>query len=372
MKNFVFSRAASIARKEVHHVWRDKFTLTMALGIPVFMVIFFGYVLDYDIRDIKLFVVDRDQTVISRQLVDVFRASGYFHVEEGPADPRPTERLLSEKSRAVLVIEPGFSKDMRRGIPAHVQMVMDGADNQTAGMMESYAGGIQLAAIERLTKQKLPIPVAITTRFLYNTDLNSRWFIIPGLSVVVVGIISILLTALTVAREWENGSMELLLSTPVRPLEIIVGKLAPYTFLGLGGVVCIYLAARLAFGVPFKGSHLLFIFTTLIYLATTLSQGLLISVLARQQQVAMQFANITGMLPSMLLSGFIFPVESMPAFFQYATAIIPARWFMIICRGLFLKGAGITDLLTPLLALLCIHVVMLMLAAKNFKKDLEP
>lgn len=383
-KKFVFSRALSMAKKEVRHILRDKLTLAMALGMPVLMVLFFGFVFDFDVRDIRMTVVDRDQTTSSRQFIDVFRGSKFFLIDEKPAQKKPLRLLESEQAKAVLIIEPGFGKDIRRGQSASVQIVIDGADNQTASVIAGYLAGIQRAAVRKLFpsgpvvhghKAQLrmsPAPINLQTRFLFNTELNSQWFIIPGLTVVVVGILSILLTALTVAREWESGSMELLLSTPVQPFEIIVGKLAPYTILGLGGIVLVYLAARLGFGVPFKGNHVLFVISCLMFLATTLSQGLVISVITRQQQLAMQMANMTGMLPSLLLSGFIFPTESMPAFFQVITSIIPARWFMQICRGLFLKGSELTDLTKPFIALAVIQFLMLMLAARKFKRDLEP
>ena len=184
----------------------------------------------------------------------------------------------------------------------------------------------------------------LRTRFLFNPELDSRWFIVPGLTVVVMAILSILLTALTVAREWENGSMELLLSTPVQPLEIIIGKLAPYGVLCLIAVGLVFVIARVGFGVPFVGNPFVFGAGCLIYLVTYLAQGLLISVLTRNQQVAMQFSMLTGFLPSQLLSGFIFPVASMPAFFRYFTMIFPARWFMQISRDTFLKGSSLAEL----------------------------
>jgi ABC-2 type transport system permease protein len=181
-----------------------------------------------------------------------------------------------------------------------------------------------------------------------------------------------MLTALTVAREWENGSMEMLLSTPVRPLEMIMGKLAPYVGLGLGSVYFVYLAARLAFGIPFMGSHALFLLACLMFLGCSLSQGLVISVLTRQQALSMQFSMVSGLLPSLLLSGFIFPVESMPVFFRYFTMVLPARWFVVVCRGLFLKGAGPPELWVPLTALLALNALLISWAVWKFKTDLEP
>ena len=186
--------------------------------------------------------------------------------------------------------------------------------------------------------------------------MNSRWFTVPGLATVVLAIISILLTAMTVAREWENGSMELLLSTPVHPVEIILGKLAPYVVLGLTAQALIYFLARFYFGIPFMGSHLLFILGTFLFVASYMALGLLISVTTRQQILAMQFSMMIGMLPNILLSGFIFPIENMPAFFQYLTALFPARWFVLVIRGSFLRGSDLYQLAVPLLVLLFMAV----------------
>lgn len=372
MTKFIVGRCLSIAKKEVRHIVRDKLTLAMALVMPLGMVLFFGMVFDFDVRDIDIMVVDRDQTQLSRQFIDVFRASGYFNVELNPSLSMPLVPLEADQVKAVLIIEPGFAKKIRRGVTTSVQVVIDGADNQTGSVISGYLAGVQRAAIEKLSEQPSGFANLLKTRFLFNTDLNTRWFIIPGLTVVVLAILSVLLTALTVAREWENGSMEMLLATPVRPLEIIIGKLLPYMALGLGGVALVYGAARLAFGVPFKGSHGLLLMACLMFLATTLSQGVLISVITRQQQLAMQMANLTGMLPSLLLSGFIFPIESMPRAFQVLTSILPARWFMEICRGLFLKGSVFGDLMKPFVMLFILQLVMLAMATKRFKRDLEP
>lgn len=364
-------RAWSVALKEVRHILRDPFTLALALGLPVMLVTFFGYAIDFEVRDIRLAVSDRDGGPAARRLKEIFTASGYFGLVEGAGDPA---RLLDSRlADAALYLEPGFSRDALAGRPARAQFVIDGSDNSKASVLMGYLPGVQLAAGARLYGAGAPpAPLTLETRFLFNPELNSRWFMVPGLGTIIIGLLAILLTAMTVAREWENGSMELLLSTPVRPLEIIIGKLAPYGLLVLTGVVFVYLAARLVFGVPFEGSHLLFLFACLLFITAALSQGLFISVTTRQQQVAMQVAIISGLLPSMLLSGFIFPVESMPAFFQYFTMLLPPRWFMIVARGIFLKGAGAAELALPLAALGGLSLLLLALALKKFKTDLEP
>ena len=369
MSAFSLPRALSIARKEIRHVRRDPFTLAMAVGVPVLLVVFFGYVLDFDVRDIRLAVVDRDRTTASRALVEAFTASGHFR-PHGPPDV-PAARLLEEgRVKAALFIEPGFGADVDRAVPARAQIVIDGADNQTAGVIVGYLDGVAAVAARRLGFEPAPDP--LRTRFLFNNELNSRWFVVTGLFVVVMGVLSILMTALTVAREWETGSMELLLATPVRPLEMILGKLAPYLGLCLAGTGLIYAAARALFHVPFRGSLTFFIAASVLFLCCTLAQGLLISVLTRQQQLAMQFSNLTGLLPALLLSGFIFPVESMPVFFRTLTWLLPARHYMELCRGIILKGAGPLALIRPVLWLAVLAAGLIALASLKFKRDLEP
>ena len=238
--------------------------------------------------------------------------------------------------------------------------------------MASYMGGIQAIADSTLADFSPTPPFELRTRYLFNPELNSQWFVVPGLTVVVMAILSILLTALTVAREWESGSMELLLSTPLTPLEIIVGKLAPYAVLCILAVTMVFLIARFAFGVPFVGNLAVFAAGCLIFLATYLAQGVLISVVTRNQQVAMQFSMLSGFLPSQLLSGFIFPVASMPLFFRCFTMIFPARWFMQVARGTFLKGSGLLDLAVPFLAMGFICFLMIRQGTSKFKRNLEP
>lgn len=369
---FNLDRALAVARKEVRHILRDPFTLALALGLPLILVVIFGVAIDFDIKNVTIAVDDRDQSASSRELVQIFDNTGAFDPEPVQPGATPESLLRSERYKAVVIVEPGFERDILKQGKAQAQVLLDGADNTTAGTILSYLGGIQDSASRKLAQSQNPAPATIATRFLYNPELNTQWFIVPGLTVVIIAIISILLTALTVAREWENGSMELLLSTPVRPLELIVGKLAPYTVVGMLAVLFIYLAARIGFGVPFRGNHLVFLFGCFLFLSAYLAQGLLISVLTRKQQISMQFAIISGLLPSILLSGFVFPIESMPEFFHYLTGVFPARWFMAISRDLFLRGTDLDALGTPFIALLLLNAVLLTLAVKRFKKDLEP
>ena len=369
---FVWARAMAIARKEVFHIARDPFTTALALGLPVLMVVVYGLAIDFNIKNIPLAVSDSDRTQASRRLVDTFVSSQYFLLRPAVSPAEAVEMVNAERAKACLIIPPRFEKDLMNGRSAEAQLLLDGADNSTVGPMGAYVGSIQTLASERIAGFDRPAPYELRTRFLFNPELNSRWFVIPGLAVVIMGILSIVLTSLTVAREWENGSMELLLSTPVEPLEIIVGKLAPYAVLGIVAQVFVFVIARTAFGVPFIGNLALLALGCVLCLATYLAQGILISVATRNQQVAMQFAMLTGMLPTNMLSGFIFPIASMPLLFRGLTAIFPARWFIVIARGTFLKGSGILDLSGPFLALALFCGGMILAATRRFKRDLEP
>ncbi len=364
-------RALAVARKEVFHILRDPFTLAMALVLPLILVTIFGVAIDFDIKNVPIAIDDRDNSAASRRLIEIFRNTGAFDTIAVPPGSQPEALLRSERYKAVVIIEPDFERNLATEEIAQVQVLLDGADNTTAGTILGYLNGIRDAANRTLTDGG-GSAARIESRFLYNPELDTQLFVVPGLAVVIIAIISILLTALTVAREWENGSMELLLSTPVQPLELIVGKLAPYTVIGLLAVSFIYLAARVGFDVPFRGSHTVFLIASFLFLSAYLAQGLVISVVTRKQQIAMQFAIVSGLLPSILLSGFVFPIESMPRFFHYFTAVFPARWFMTISRDLFLKGTEWASLAPPFLALIVLNAVLLTAAARRFKKDLEP
>ncbi|OGS17981.1 MAG: multidrug ABC transporter permease [Elusimicrobia bacterium RIFOXYA2_FULL_50_26] len=369
---FVPFRALAVARKEFMHVMRDPFTIAMAVGVPVILVIVFGFAIDFDFRGIRMAVYDHDDSRLSRQLSEGFSSSGYFTVIDGRSPGAPVTEIEDGTAAAALVINPGFEKKIARGESAPVQVIVDGSDNQKTGVVGGYISGIQKAMTVKLAGAPAYEPIAMRSRFVYNPELNTQWFIVPGLIVIVTGLLSILLTALTVAREWENGSMEMLLSTPVTPLEIIAGKILPYVGLGLLGITFVYVIARMVFSVPFKGSYVVFFAACLLFTTTSLAQGLLISVVTRQQQKAMQASMMSGLLPSMLLSGFIFPIESMPVFFQYLTMILPPRWFMIIIRTLFLKGTPVEGLAVPFFALTLMTVILITVAVRKFKRDVEP
>lgn len=361
----------AVAKKEVFHIVRDPFTMALALGMPVVMVLFFGFAIEFNMDRIRLAVFDGSKTQSSWDVQKTFTSSGYF-IGAPVSSPALAIQALDEgRAHAALIIPPTYTSDIKPFSTASVQVLIDGSDNSSAGSIVGYLGGIQRKLLEK-EFGSFTEPLRVETRFLFNPELNSRWFVVPGLAAAIIAILSILLTALTVAREWENGSMELLLATPVRPIEIILGKLLPYSAMGIVAVFFVFIMSQVVFAVPFRGNFLVYLIACLIFLSTYLAQGLLISVVTRRQQLSMQFAMLSGLLPTILLSGFIFPVEHMPAFFYYFTMLLPARWFIKISRELFLQGSTFLDILPSFLALCTLLTVMIFLAAKRFKKDVEP
>jgi ABC-2 type transport system permease protein len=372
VRRFVWRRARTIARKEVFHISRDPITVAFALVLPVVLILLFGVAMEFNPKDIPLSVNDLDKTQDSRLLVAQYGSSAYFQPHGGYSADRAVKDVFSEKAKAALLIPPKFQSDMLNGRGAHVQVLLDGADNSTVGAILSYIGKIQALANERIAEAYPPIPYELRTRFLFNPELNSKWFSVPGLAVMVMSLLSILLTALTIAKEWEQGSMEQLLSTPVQPLEIVVGKILPYSALCAVAVCMVYAVARLIFGVPFVGHLWIFALGCVLFLICYLAEGLLISITMRKQQLALQFGMVIGLLPTNLLSGFIFPISSMPKFWQYFTMLFPARWFVEIARDCFLKGSSLVDLWRPFLALAVTGAILISISARKFKRDLEP
>jgi ABC-2 type transport system permease protein len=364
-------RILAISTKEIRHVLRDPFTLAVALGIPVLLVTVFGFAIDFDIRNLKLTIFDSDHSYSSRALSQTFSNSGYFKTKNSELTDDPVKELTGERASSVLVIPKNFERDLGRDSGSKAQIIVDGTDNSTIGPIMGYLSGITNSAARKIFGDNQPERLRIESRYEFNSGLKTNWFIVPGLSAVVLAILSILLTSLTISKEWEVGSMELLLSTPVRPAEIIMGKIAPYLLLGIIGAAFVYVSARLIFGIPFRGSHFLLVIGSVLFLSTYLSLGLIISVTLRKQQLATQASILMGLLPSLLLSGFIFSRENMPAFWQYFTAIFPATWFMIISRALYLKGTGFLALAKPFAVLFGMSFVLIVVAIKKFKGDLE-
>lgn len=376
MKGFHLRRALAIAKKEKMHIVRDPFTMIVAIAIPVFLTIMFGFAIDFDIRDVRTAVFDADMSQSSRKLYQKFTNSGYFLINEvAPLIGDPSRPISREHSKLSIIIPHKFEENLMNGRGGVAQVLFDGADSATIGLIRGYVQGIGQAInedfMDAYEMDYSTKTVDLIPRFLFNPEQKSPWYIVPGLSAVILAILSTLLTSLTIAREWETGSMELLLSTPARPAEIIFGKLLPYVFLGLIAISLIYVAARTVFGIPFNGSHLAYLAASLLFIGAYLSLGLFISIVSKNQQIAMQMSLMAGYMPSILLSGFIFSIQNMTPFWQWFTALLPARWYMVVCRACYLKEASFENLIVPFVALIILGTILFVLATKKFSGTLE-
>ncbi len=372
MKRFV-QRVWALSAKEVRHVLRDPRSLYLALGMPVVLLLLFGYGVSFDLENMPIAFVDLDRSASSREMRQRIGASDDF-VDIGLIDEEEAEgRLVSGEVIAVVVIERGFERHLRRREVATLQLLVDGSDNngaaQTRAKIEAMGRvfGFSLAAGEAGGGAP-PIETRTWTRF--NPEGRSAVFLVPGITGYVLAIVAVLLTALTIAREWENGSMAQLFATPVGRLEIVVGKLLPYLVLGALAVLLVMAAGMWVFNVPFRGSPLALAILSVLFIAGMLGQGLLISVLTRNQMVATQVATLSSMLPSMLLSGFVFPIENMPIALQRLTLVIPARYYVEGLRGVLLRGNGVEQLWPQMLALLAFAMVMIVLSTARFRRTI--
>ena len=369
------TRTWALASKEVAHIRRDPRTAVLALGMPVLLLIVFGYGVSFDLDRVPVGVIDQDRTQASRQLIRRALSSEDLRSVPAPRSPEEVDVWFRRgRGRAVVVLPPGFAeRQVRRD--ARVQVLIDGTDGNTANQTLSKissaleAAGRWLDPTGALRDARRATPV-LEVRSLFNPESKSALFLVPGLAAYVVAIICVLLTSLTVAKEWELGSMEQLFATPVRRFEIVLGKLLPYLGLGLGAVVLVLGAGAAIFGVPFRGSGAAVVVGSILFVSGMLAQGLVISVVAKNQMVATQAAALSSMLPSMLLSGFLFPIENMPAVLQAITAAVPARYYIDVLRGALLRGNGFVDLWEPMVALGIFAALLTALSTARFQRRL--
>lgn len=356
-----------IIRKEFIHIRRDFRTLIIIFAMPVVQMLMFGYAINMETNNIDLTIVDRSRTPASRDLARAFEGSKYFTVRYAESD-EANDLFQQRLAKAVLLIPRDFAELLVRPQPATVQVLIDASDANTAQVVRNYVDTVLLS---HNASRGFNAPFEISAVIKYNPTLESTHFFVPGLVALIMMMISALLTSITIAREKETGTMEQILVSPVRPFEIIVGKVVPYILLAFVDGIIILLVAYFWFNVPIAGSLVLLMFAFLLYVFVALSFGLLISTGARTQQVAMMIALIASMLPTIMLSGFIFPIASMPKPLQFITYIVPARYFLPIIRGVMLKGNTLAEIWTPLVVLAGIGALLLALSARKFKMTLE-
>jgi ABC-2 type transport system permease protein len=367
------TRLLAIARKEVLQLRRDPRSLILAFLLPVTLLVFFGYAITWDVTDIRMAVVDQSRSRASRDLVDAFRAAGRFTLVAAPRRTADIGPLLDRgRARLALVIPPRFAADLGTGRTAVVQAIVDGSDANTATISLGYTQAIaqQYSAQVLLQTRRVTLPVTAETRIWYNEELASRNMIVPGLVAVIMMIIAGLLTSLTIAREWERGTMEQLASTPVTRLEVVIGKLLPYLAIGMVDVALCSIVGVALFRVPFRGDALFLAATSFAFLTGTLGLGLFISAIARTQLLATQIGMIATFLPGFLLSGFMFSIDTMPLPLRLLTYLVPARYFLVVTRGIFLKGVGPEVLWSQGLLMVLYAVAGLALAVRAFRKEL--
>lgn len=372
-------RIFAVAHKEVLHVVRDPRSLYLALGMPVMLLILFGFGVSFDMEHLPVAVIDEDHTDASRSFQEHVFASGELErVEvEGLDMAHATVAFSRREAIGVMVIPHGFADDLSRGRPIAIQLLLDGVDpntaTQTLGKADSVVRAAGLAVLRErgvVMPSSSTLPIEVRVRAWFNPRGISALFIVPGLAAYILAIVSVLLTSLTLAREFERGSMQQLFATPVTRPEIVIGKLLPYLGLGCVAVLLVLTAGAWIFDVPIRGNLFALAASSLLFLIGMLAQGLLVSIVTRSQMVATQVATMTSMLPSMLLSGFMFPIENMPLPLQVISNVVPARYYIHALRGILLRGNGFQEIWRDLLALAIFATVVLALGTARFPRTL--
>jgi len=368
-------KTLAVARKEMRQIGRDRRTLLILLFVPAFFLLVYGYALNFDIRHVRIAVQDNDRSTASRELISSFVNSGYFDLYGEVANEAEITRVIDRNdARAVLVIPARFGSDVAAGHPTSVQVIVNGDNANTATTVVGYVRGLLSATSARYEVQARLASAQgallnVEPRVFYNPELRSTLFLVPGLIAYIAMLTAVVSTALSIVREKEVGTMEQVRMSPIGPVPYILGKTAPYFVISLVSAMSIVGAAMLLFDMPMRGSWVVLFGVVSLFLVGALGFGLLISSVAETQQVAFQLALLTSFLPTLMLSGFIFPISSMPAFLQLITRIVPARYFLVALRGIVLKGVGPDVFWSDLVALAIFAIAILGLASLRLRRQ---
>ena len=370
-----------IIRKEFFQLRRDPRMFSIVIIAPIVQLMFLGYAATLDVKDIPTLVCDMDNSQMSRELVEKFSNAGYFTVEYRITDINAIDSYLDDNKAVIAIVIPrGFGNRIRQQVPAPLQILVDGTNSNTAGISMGYIRGILatysrsllMGLAERRGGQTVDIGrVEPQTRAWFNPELRSRNFMVPSVVALILMIVTVTLTSLGLVKEKEIGTLEQLMVTPIKPYQLIIGKLLPFVIIGFIDICLVLLVATFWFGVPIRGSVFLLFGLSTIFILTTLGLGLFVSTVSRTQQQAMMTAQFFILMPFIYFSGFVFPIENMPLIMQYLTYVVPLRYFITIIRGIFLKGVGISVLWPQALALLIFGLAIFGFSVLRFRKRLE-
>ncbi len=366
-------RFAGFLYKEIYHIIRDMRTLIVLIGMPVVQLLLFGYVLTNEIKDAKIAILDHSKDEVTSELTQKFLSSGYFKLSRELQSENEINTLFQEGDiKEVIVFEEDFARKFEKDGNAKIQIINDASEPNTANLLVNYTNAIISDYVRQSNRTSTAAPGIIPeVQMAYNANLKGVFMFVPGIIAMLLILISALMTSITITREKELGTMEVLLVSPLRPFQIVLGKVAPYILIAFINVVIILLVSNIVFHVPVRGSVVLLLAESTLYIITALSLGILISTITNSQQVAMMLSLIGLMLPTIMLSGFIYPVENMPLPLQIICQLMPPKWFIIIIKNIMLKGVGFTYVWKETLVLLGMTAFFITLSVKKFKNRLE-
>jgi len=366
-------RFLGFVKKEFYHIFRDFRTLLILFGIPVMQLIIFGFVVTNEIKDAKIAVLDYSKDEVTNEIIEKLTSSGYFIINESISSTSEIEDIFRKGNvREIVIFEAGFAQKLEREKQANIQILADASDPNTANLIVNYTSGIIRDFMAKYNESyTMPMQIVPEIRMMYNQGLKGVYMFVPGTMALILMLVSAMMTSISISREKEFGSMEVLLVSPLRPIQIVIGKVTPYVMLSFINAVSIIALGYFLFGLPINGSLTLLLAESLLFITLALSLGILISTAAATQQVAMFISMFALLLPTMLLSGFIFPVENMPKLLYWLSYIIPPRYFIVIIKNIMIKGTGILFVWKETLILIAFTLFFILMSVRKFKIRLE-
>jgi ABC-2 type transport system permease protein len=368
MKRFI-----GFIKKEFYHIFRDKRSLFILFGMPIAQIMLFGFAITNEINNVNIAILDHSKDVITEEIIHEIEASKYFTISAPILNETEIETAFKKGHvKAVLIFEKNFSKNLGKENNATVQVIADATDPNTANTISNYVNAILQNYQQQINVAvKTPYQIIPKTRMVFNPELKSVFMFVPGVMTIILMLVSAMMTSISITREKELGTMEILLVSPLKPFQVIIGKVVPYIFLSIINAIIIVLLGIFVFNMPVQGSYFLLVVESVLFIITSLSLGILISTVSASQQTAMMISLMALMLPTILLSGFIFPVSSMPLPLQIISNIVPAKWFIIILKGIMLKGVGLQFIWKSTLILVGMTLFFIGLSVKKYKIRLE-